>query len=42
MQQVLIDPPLHNDWMAEWEVDLAASRDANQPVLQLRAIGPIG
>ena len=42
VQQVLVDPELHNDWMAEWEVDLAASREANQPVLALRAIGPIG
>jgi len=33
---------VYNDWMAEWEVDLAASREANQPVLWLRAIGPIG
>ena len=40
--QVLVDPALHNDWMAEWEVDLAASREANQPVLWLRGIGPIG
>jgi hypothetical protein len=42
VQQVLVDPELHNDWMAEWEVDLAASREANQPVLALKAIGPIG
>jgi hypothetical protein len=42
VQQVLVDPALHNDWMAEWEVDLAASREANQPVLWLRGIGPIG
>jgi hypothetical protein len=40
--QVLIDPAEHNDWMAELEVDLAASRAANQPVLWLRSIGPIG
>jgi hypothetical protein len=42
VQQVLVDPEMHNDWMAEFEVDLAASREANQPVLRLRAIGPIG
>jgi hypothetical protein len=41
VQQVLVDPEMHNDWMAEFEVDLAASREANQPVLRLRAIGPI-
>jgi hypothetical protein len=42
VQQVLVDPALHNDWMAELEVDLAASREANQPVLWLRGVGPIG
>ena len=42
VQQVLVDPELHDDWMAEWEVDLAASRVADQPVLWLRGIGPIG
>ena len=42
VQQVLVDPALHNDWVAEFEVDLAASREANQPVLWLRGIGPIG
>ena len=41
VQQVLVDPAVHNDWMAEFEVDLAASREANQPVLWLRGIGPI-
>jgi hypothetical protein len=39
---VLVDPDLHNDWMVECDVDLPASRDANQPVLWLREIGPIG
>jgi hypothetical protein len=33
------DPALHNDWKAELEVDLAASREANQPVLWLRGSG---
>jgi hypothetical protein len=42
VQQVLVDPALHNDWMAELEVDLSASREANQPVLWLRGLGPIG
>jgi hypothetical protein len=42
VQQVLIDPALHNDWMAELDVDLAASREANQPVLWLQGFGPIG
>jgi hypothetical protein len=42
VQPVLIDPALHNDWMAEFDVDLRASREANRPVLWLRRIGPIG
>jgi hypothetical protein len=42
VQQVLVDPALHNDWMAELVVDLPASRDANQPVLWLRGVGQIG
>jgi superfamily II RNA helicase len=41
VQQVLVDPDLHNDWMAEFDVDLAASREANRPVLALRSLGPI-
>jgi uncharacterized protein DUF3516 len=41
VQQVLVDPELHNDWMVEFEVDLAASRAAGQPVLWLRSAGPI-
>jgi hypothetical protein len=42
VQQVLVDPALHNDWMAELVVDLAASREANQPVLWLQGLGQIG
>ena len=42
VQQVLVDPELHNDWMAEFEVDLAASREANQPVMHLVSLGAIG
>jgi hypothetical protein len=42
VQQVLVDPELHNDWMAEFEVDVAASREENQPVVRLLGIGPIG
>jgi len=39
IQQMLIDPEEHNDWVAEFEVDLAQSRAANEPVLRLRRIG---
>jgi hypothetical protein len=41
VQQVLVDPALQNDWMAELEVDLAASREQDRPVLWLRRVGPI-
>jgi hypothetical protein len=42
VQQVFVDPEMHNDWMAEFEVNVPASREANQPVLYLRGLGPIG
>lgn len=41
VQQMLVDPAEHNDWVAEFEVDLAASRAAGEPVMQLRRIGPL-
>ena len=41
IDQVLIDPDEHNDWVAVFEVDLAASRDAGRPVVGLRRIGAI-
>lgn len=41
VQQMLVDPEAHNDWVAEFEVDLAASRAASEPVLRLRRIGPL-
>jgi hypothetical protein len=41
VQQVLVDPDEHNDWMAEFEVDVTASREADRPVLGLRGVGPI-
>jgi superfamily II RNA helicase len=39
VQQMLIDPEELNDWVAEFEVDLAQSRLAREPVLRLRRIG---
>ena len=42
VEQVLIDPEDHNDWMAEFDVDLAKSRAAEEPWLQLRRFGPVG
>ena len=42
IQQVLVDADGHNDWMAEFDIDLAASRAKNEPAVSLRSIGPIG
>jgi hypothetical protein len=39
VQQMLVDPEEHNDWVAEFEVDLAESRRAGEPVMRLRKIG---
>jgi hypothetical protein len=38
---MLVDPEEHNDWVAEFEVDLAASRTLSEPFLQLRRIGSL-
>ncbi len=42
VQQVLVDPEEHNDWMVEFDVDLVSSKAAEEPVLQLRRVGVIG
>ena len=42
VQQMLVDPDMHNDWVAEFEVDLAASRESGDPVLALRRLGTLG
>lgn len=39
VQQMLVDPAEHNDWVAEFEIDLAQSRQAEEPVIRLRRIG---
>jgi hypothetical protein len=41
VEQMLVDPEMHNDWVAEFEVDLAASREAQQPVLRLCRLGSL-
>jgi len=38
VEQVLVDPEEHNDWVAEFSVDLAASRAAEEPVLRLAGV----
>ncbi len=41
VQQMLVDPEDHNDWVAEFEVDLALSRTANEPSLRLKRVGSL-
>ena len=41
VQQMLVDPEEHNDWVAEFEVDLARSREAAEPVMQLVRLGSL-
>ena len=41
VQQILVDAVDLNDWMAEFEVDVEASRARQQPVLWLRRFGPV-
>jgi superfamily II RNA helicase len=42
VQQVLVDPDEHNDWLVEFSVDLAESRTKKEPVLRLRRVGAVG
>jgi hypothetical protein len=41
VQQMLVDPQEHNDWVAEFEVDLGRSREASEPVLRLVRVGSL-
>jgi superfamily II RNA helicase len=41
VQQMLVDPDEHNDWVAEFEVDLPESRAANEPFLRLGRLGTL-
>jgi len=41
VQQMLVDPEMYNDWVAEFEVDLAASRESGEPVIRLRKLGSL-
>jgi hypothetical protein len=41
VQQILVDPDLLNDWLADFVVDLDASRDGERPVMALRYLGPV-
>ena len=42
VEQMLIDPEGHNDWVAAFAVDLSASRQAAAPHLRLACLGPAG
>jgi superfamily II RNA helicase len=41
VQQMLVDPDEHNDWVAEFEVDLSESRQLGEPHLSLRRLGSL-
>lgn len=41
VQQMLVDPAEANDWVAEFDIDLAASRAAGEPTLKLLRFGPL-
>jgi hypothetical protein len=41
VQQMLVDPEEHNDWVAEFEVDLTESRKSGETVLKLRRLGSL-
>jgi len=41
VQQMLVDPDELNDWVAEFAVDLAQSREANEPVMRLVKLGSL-
>jgi superfamily II RNA helicase len=41
VQQMLVDPEESNDWVAEFEVDLAESRKLGEPALRLRRVSAL-
>jgi len=41
VQQMLVDPEGHNDWVLEVDVDLAASRESGEPVIRLRRLSSL-
>jgi superfamily II RNA helicase len=41
VQQMLVDPEEHNDWVAEFEADLGRSRETAEPVLRLIRLGSL-
>ena len=41
VQQMLVDPEELNDWVAEFEVNLAQSRETSEPVMRLVKLGSL-
>ena len=41
VQQMLVDPEAHNDWVAEFEVDLGESKNLGEPTLRLTRLGSL-
>jgi hypothetical protein len=41
VQQMLVDPEGHNDWVLELDVDLHRSRELGEPVLKLLRLAPL-
>lgn len=41
VQQMLVDPEGHNDWVAEFQINLAESKAAQEPILHLRHLGSL-
>jgi len=39
--QTLVDPEEHNDWAAEFRIDLARSRSAGKPIIQLMGLAEV-
>ncbi len=39
VEQMLVDPEMLNDWVAEFEIALSSSREAGRPVVRLRRLG---
>ena len=42
VQQMLVDPEGDNDWVAEFDVDLAQPRATGEPILRFRRFGSLG
>jgi superfamily II RNA helicase len=42
IEQTLVDPEAHNDWSADFEVDMAGLQKGLLPILILNSIGPVG